>query len=80
MKNTVSEKKRLSQRRLVAKHSFDRKLMILKKTQILTQNGVRPRKTVLSKQNNEKHSKTVLLTQSNEKHNLGQTTSFLSYT
>ena len=54
--------------------------MILNKTQILTQNGVGPGKTVLSKQNNEKHSKTVLLTQSNEKHNLGQTTSFLTYT
>ena len=56
MKNTVYDKKRLSQPRLDAKRSFDKKLMILNKTQILTQNGVRPRKTLLSRQNNEKDS------------------------
>ena len=48
--------KLLSQPRFDAKRSFDKKWYILSKMQILTQNGVRPRKTVLSTQNNEKHS------------------------
>ena len=43
MKNTVSDKKRLSQARLDAKRSFDKKWLILNKTQALTEN-------------NEKHS------------------------
>ena len=76
MKKKVFDKKLLSQPRLHAKRSFDKKWFILNKTQILTQNGVRPRKTVLSTQNNEKHRKTVLLTKTNEKHSLGQKTPF----
>ena len=80
MKKKVLDKKLLSQPRLDAKRSFDKKWLILNKTQILTQNGVGPRRTVHSKQNNQKHSKTVLLTQNNEKHNLRQTTSFLTCT
>ena len=67
MQNTVLDKKLLSQPRLDLKRSFDKKWLILNKTQILTQNGVRSRKTVLSTQNNEKHRKTVLLTKTNEK-------------
>ena len=56
MKNTVQDKKRLSIPRLDAKHIFYKKRLSCSKTQVLTQNGVRPSKTVLSTQNNEKHS------------------------
>ena len=56
MKNTVYDKKGLSQPRVDAKRIFYRKWLICSETQVLTQNGVRPRKTLLSTQNNEKHS------------------------
>ena len=56
MKNTVQDKKRVSIPRLDAKHIFHNKRLSCSKTQVLTQNGVRPSKTVLSTQNNEKHS------------------------
>ena len=56
MKNTVLDKKLLSQPRLDEKRSFDKKWLILNKTQILTQNGERPRKTLLSTQNKKKNS------------------------
>ena len=44
MKNTVLDKTLLSQPRLDAKRSFDKKWLILSKMQILTQNGVDPQK------------------------------------
>ena len=56
MKNTVLDEKRLSQPRLDAKRIFYKKWLIFSKRQVLTQNGVRPRKTLLSTQNNEKHT------------------------
>ena len=63
MKNTVQDKKRLSQPRLDAKRAFYKKCLIVRKTQFLTQNGVRRKRTLFSTQNNEQHS-------------LGQKTSF----
>ena len=56
MQNTVEDKKRASQARLDLKRIFYKKWLIFSKTQVLTQNGVRPRKTLLSTQNNVKHS------------------------
>ena len=58
MKNTVQEKKRLSQPRLDAKTTFYKKWLIFRKMQVLTQNGVRPRKTVIST-HNEKQFRTT---------------------
>ena len=54
MKNTVQDKKRFSIPRLDAKQVFHKKRLSCSKTQVLTQNGVRPRKTVILTQNNEK--------------------------
>ena len=54
MKNTVQDKKRLSIPRLDAKHTFHKKRLSCSKTNVLTQNGLRPRKTVILTQNNEK--------------------------
>ena len=41
MKNTVQDKKRLSQPRLESKRIFYKKWLIFSETQFLTQNGVR---------------------------------------
>ena len=65
MKNTVQDKKRLSQPRLKSKRIFYKKWLIFSETQFLTEHGVRPRKTLVSTQHNEKHSS-------------GQKTSFLT--
>ena len=56
MQNKVEDKKRASQPRLDLKRIFYKKWLIFSKTQVLTQNGVRPRKTLLSTQNNVKLS------------------------
>ena len=56
MQNTVEDKKRASQPRLDLKRIFYKKWLIFSKTQVLTQNGVRPRESLLSTKNNVKHS------------------------
>ena len=56
LKNTVKDKKPLSQPRVNAKLIFYKKCLIVRKTQFLTQNGVRRKRTLFSTQNNEQHS------------------------
>ena len=56
MKNTVQDKKRLSQPRLKSKRIFYKKWLIFSETQFLTENGVGPKKSPLSTPNNEKYS------------------------
>ena len=51
MKNTVQDKKRLSETRHDAERIFYKKWLIFSKTQVLTENGVTRKKTLLSTQN-----------------------------
>ena len=52
---TVKDKNRLSQPRLDGKRTFLKKWLIFSKPQLLTENGVGPKKS-LSTPNNEKYS------------------------
>ena len=56
MKNTVQDKKSLSQPRPDGKRTFQKKWLIFSKPQLLKENGVGPRKTPLSTPNKEKYS------------------------